>query len=154
MTNVSKHITYAEATKSQEAVRLGIENKPTDTEFFNMTLVSNKCFEPLREHHAKPIGVSSFFRSAKINEKVGGSTSSQHCKGMAIDIDADIFNNGISNSEIFLWLEANVDFDQLIWEFGTDTNPAWVHISYNNGKNRKQKLRALKTGNSTQYIVI
>lgn len=149
---VSKHISYAEATKSQEAIRLGMKNDPNDEQFYAMTIVANKCFEPLREYFDKPIGISSFFRSPEINNKIGGSSTSQHCKGEAIDIDADIFNNRITNQDIFHWLKANVDFDQLIWEFGTAENPAWIHISYKAKGNRKQVLRAVKNGSKTSYI--
>jgi hypothetical protein len=106
-----------------------------------MRLVARKCFEPLREWHGKPIGISSFYRSPKLNKAINGSPRSQHCKGQAIDIDADIFNNGVTNAKLFEWLRNNVDYDQLIWEFGTDKNPAWVHISYvSTEKNRRQVL--------------
>lgn len=151
---ISKHISFAEATKSQEAIRLDIENKPDLVQLYNMACVANKCFEPLREWYGKPIGISSFFRSAEINKRIGGSATSQHCLGMAIDIDADIFNNGISNRDIFDYLRKNVEFDQLIWEFGNDSNPAWVHISYNSKNNRKQVLKAVKTTGKTQYFSI
>lgn len=143
--NISQHITIEEATKSQEAVRKGIRNVPTQTQLASMRLVADKCFEPLRNHFRVPIGISSFFRSEPLNIAIGGSKNSQHCLGMAIDIDGDIFGR-VSNSEIFQWLKDNVEFDQLIWEFGNDENPAWVHISYNPKGNRKQILRLTKRG--------
>ena len=139
---ISKHITLAEATKSQTAIRKGIDNMPGPNIIPNMIEVANKCFEPLREWHGKPIGISSFYRSAALNRAVKGSPRSQHMKGQAIDIDADIFDNGITNADIYRWLVNNVDFDQIIWEFGDDSNPAWVHISYvGKGNNRRQELR-------------
>jgi zinc D-Ala-D-Ala carboxypeptidase len=139
---ISKHITLAEATKSQTAIRKGIDNMPGPNIIPNMIEVANKCFEPLREWHGKPIGISSFYRSAALNRAVKGSPRSQHMKGQAIDIDADIFDNGITNADIYRWLVNNVDFDQIIWEFGDDNNPAWVHVSYvGKGKNRRQELR-------------
>lgn len=139
---ISKHITLAEATKSQTAIRKGIDNMPSPNIIPNMIEVANKCFEPLREWHGKPIGISSFYRSAALNRAVKGSPRSQHMKGQAIDIDADIFDNGITNADIYRWLVNNVDFDQIIWEFGDDNNPAWVHVSYvGKGKNRRQELR-------------
>jgi zinc D-Ala-D-Ala carboxypeptidase len=141
MENISKHITLAEATKSQVAIRRNIANVPGSSEIANMKLVAEKCFEPLRNHFKMPIGISSFYRCKLINQLVGGSITSQHVRGLAIDIDADIFG-GITNKEIFDWLKENVDFDQLIWEYGTDLNPAWVHISYISPQtNRKQILR-------------
>lgn len=139
---ISKHITLAEAVKSQTAVRKGIDNMPPPEIIPNMIEVANKCFEPLREWHGKPIGISSFYRSPALNRAVKGSPRSQHCKGQAIDIDADMFDNGITNKHIYDWLVNNVDFDQIIWEYGTDDNPAWVHISYvSKEKNRRQQLR-------------
>ena len=157
--NISDHITWVEATKSQDAVRLGIDNTPNEQQLINMKLVANKCFEPLRSWYDKPIGISSFFRSSEINRRVGGSKTSQHCCGeisgkeeAAIDIDADMFNNGLTNKQIFFWLKESVEFDQLIWEFGDDNNPAWVHISYRNGGNRKQVLKAIKELGETKYI--
>jgi zinc D-Ala-D-Ala carboxypeptidase len=140
MENISKHITYAEATKSQIAVRNKIDNTPNDEELANMKLVAENCFEPLREWYKKAIGISSFFRNKKVNQLAGGSNSSDHPKGCSIDIDADIFNNGITNAQIFNWLKDNVEFDQLIWEYGDDKNPAWVHISFRKSGNRKQIL--------------
>lgn len=145
--NISQHITIEEATKSQEAVRRGIRNVPNQTQLANMRLVAEKCFEPLRKHFKVAIGISSFFRSEPLNEAIGGSKNSQHCLGMAIDIDGDIFGR-VSNSEIFHWLKDNVEFDQLIWEYGNDDNPAWVHVSYNPKGNRKQILRITKRGTS------
>ncbi len=139
---ISNHITLAEATKSQTAIRKGIDNTPNESQIESMKLVAEMCFEPLREWYGKPIGISSFFRSAALNRAVKGSPRSQHCKGQAIDIDADVFNNGITNRDIYNWLVSNVDYDQIIWEYGDDSNPAWVHISYvGKGKNRKQQLR-------------
>lgn len=152
MTNrISKHITFAEGIKSQQATRLGISNMPTDEHLLNMHSVANLCFEPLREHFGVPIAVTSFYRSPAINKAIGGSMSSQHCKGQAMDLDADVFG-GITNAQIFNWLKDNVVFDQLIWEFGDDKNPDWVHVSYNaTGKNRKHVLKAVKAGDAIYY---
>ncbi len=138
---ISQHITLGEAIKSQTAVRYGLPNKPGPAELQNMKLVAEKCFEPLRAHFGRPIGISSFYRSKQINELVGGSKTSQHMTGQAIDIDADLFG-GITNRQIYYWLLNNVDFDQIIWEYGDDKNPAWVHISYvSPEKNRRQAFR-------------
>ena len=139
---ISKHISYWEATKSQTALRNGIENIPSGEDMERMKIVAEKCFEPIRQWHGKPIAISSFYRSYDLNEEIGGSETSDHVKGCAIDIDADVFNNGVTNAEIFIWAAENLEFDQLIWEFGNDDNPAWVHISYRtNGTNRNQILK-------------
>jgi zinc D-Ala-D-Ala carboxypeptidase len=121
---------------------LGILNQPSQKELEAMQLTAWQIFEPLRAWYGKPIGISSFYRSPELNKAIGGSKTSQHMKGQAIDIDADIFNNGISNREIYLWILKNLDFDQLIWEYGDDQNPAWVHASYvSRSRNRKQILQ-------------
>ena len=162
MGNISNNITYKEATKSNTAKRYGIKNTPNDFQLSNMKMVAEKCFQPLREMHKKSIGVSSFLRSKKLNEHpaINGSKTSQHLQGLyskleegAIDIDADIYDNGITNKEIFNWLKDNVDFDQLIWEYGTSKEPAWVHISFRKGDNRNMMLTAYKKQNgSTGYL--
>lgn len=144
MENISTHISYAEATKSAEAVRLGLDNTPGAEARAAMALVAEKCFEPLRAWHGKPIGITSFFRSQAVNKAVGGASMSAHMQGEAIDIDADLFNNGITNADVFHWLRENVDYDQLIWEFGDNDSPAWVHVAHRASGNRKQLLRAVK----------
>jgi hypothetical protein len=150
MSRISKHISNKEAFKSGNASRAGIKNEPTPFQLQNMKMVANKCFEPLREWHNDPIYVSSFLRSKALNEITpGASKTSQHLQGEytkkeegALDIDCDVYDNGLTNAEAFYWLRENVEFDQLIWEFGDDENPAWVHISYRKGANRGQVLQA------------
>lgn len=137
---LSKNLTLAEAIKSNTATRLGIDNNPTQEHLENMKLVAEKIFQPIREYFSVPIGVSSMYRSEALNKAVRGSKTSQHCKGQAIDIDADIFG-GITNNDIYSYVLGNLDFDQLISEYGTEDNPAWVHISYKKDGNRKQVLR-------------
>lgn len=145
MNQISKHITYSESIKSQQAIRLGIDNTPNSEQLEAMKLVAEKCFEPVREHFNIPIGISSFFRSEKLNSAIGGSKNSQHCKGEAIDIDADIYGK-ITNKQIFEYIKNNLLFDQLIWEYGNDENPDWVHVSYSKKGNRKQILKINKQG--------
>jgi hypothetical protein len=138
MKNISKYITYLEATTSQTATRKGIVNIPGEKELINMQLVGIRVFDVLREYFDIPLRVSSFYRSLLLNNSVGGAKTSQHVKGQAIDIQA---TGDISNKMIFEYIKDNLDFDQLIWEFGTDKNPAWVHVSYvSKDKNRKQIL--------------
>lgn len=155
---ISDHISYIEAIKSSQALRLGIDNTPDNFALDNMILLADACFEPLRNFYGQPIGISSFFRSEELNVAVGGSATSQHCAGTvsgvseaAIDIDLDIFNNGMTNAQAFEWLRLNVEFDQLIWEFGTDNDPDWVHVSYRKSDNRKRCLRSIKAGRKTVY---
>ncbi len=135
---ISEHISYEEATKSQTAIRRGIDNTPTEEHLEAMKLVAEKCFEPIRKHFGIPIGISSFYRSKALNKAIGGAATSQHTKGEAIDIDADIFGSDISNKMIFDYAKTNLSFDQLIHEYGNNLQPAWVHISYKANGNRNQ----------------
>lgn len=135
--NISKHITFNEATKSPTAIRNGIKNEPNAQELSNMKLVAEKCFEPLREWYGKPIRINSFFRNKELNAKVGGSPSSEHCVGSAIDMDA---GSREENKKLFDWCKANLKFNQLLYEYGNEIGPDWVHISYNANKNKNQIL--------------
>lgn len=150
--NISKHISFKEATFSQTAIRLGIDNIPNSIQLENMKRVALKCYEPIRVYFNIPLGISSFFRSEALNSRIGGSKTSQHCFGEAIDIDADMYK-GITNKEIFDWCKANLIYDQLIAEgFDHNTNDfQWIHISYREGKNRKQSLKATFKGGKTTY---
>jgi len=148
---ISKHITYKELIKSNTATRLGISNEPTKEHLDNLKRVVNNIFEPLRCHFNVPIGISSAYRSKELNKAVNGSKTSQHCLGEALDIDADIFGK-LTNSDIFHFIKDNLDFDQLIWEYGNDLNPNWVHASFTNSRpNRKIILRAVK-GKYISYV--
>ena len=152
--NISKHITYEEATVSNKAKELKINNDPNSKQLTNMKLLAENIFEKVREHFDTPIYISSFFRSSKLNTKLKGSSTSQHCAnvGAAMDIDADVYK-GVTNSEIFNYILENLNFDQLIWEFGNDENPDWVHVSYvSDILNRKEVLKAYKDkDNKTVY---
>ncbi len=134
---ISRYISYNEATVSQTAVRKKIENKPSLEQLEQMETVAERVFDVVREHFGVPIRVSSFFRCEALNKAVGGAKNSQHVKGQAIDMQG---TGTLSNSAIFKYIKDNMDFDQLIWEFGNDKNPAWVHVSYNKSHNRKQIL--------------
>jgi hypothetical protein len=150
---ISDHITYAEAIHSNTGKRMGIDNTPNQTQVEAMKLLAEKVFEPLREWVGGPIKVNSFFRSEALNEAIGGSGTSQHCKGQAIDID-DVYGRK-SNAEMYNWIKENLDFDQMIWEFGTDMQPNWVHVSYvSEEKNRNKCLKAYKEHGKTKYKVI
>ena len=128
MDNISKHISYKEAIRSNTALRRGIDNVPDEGELKNMQLIAEKVFEPLRAWVGGPIKINSFFRSVELNKAIGGSSKSQHCKGQAVDLD-DTFGRK-TNAEMYNYIKENLDFDQIIWEFGDDSNPAWVHVSY------------------------
>ena len=151
--NISKNITYAEAIHSQTAKRKGIDNTPNSYALQNMELLAEKIFEPLREWVGGPIKINSFFRSVELNEAIGGSSKSQHCQGRAIDID-DVYGHK-TNAEMYNWIKENLNFDQMIWEFGTDDNPDWVHVSYvSEDGNRNRCLKAEKKDGKTVYSII
>ena len=138
MKNICKYISYQESITSQTAIRNKIDNTPKEAELICMQLVGIRVFDVVREHFRTPLRVSSFYRSDLLNKAVGGSKTSQHVKGQAIDIQG---TGVVSNKMIFDYIKEHLDFDQLIWEFGNKTNPAWVHVSYNSReKNRKQIL--------------
>ena len=150
---ISKHISDKEGVYSNTALRLGIDNAPNEEQLNNMKLLAEKVFEPLREYVGGPIKINSFFRSPELNTAIGGSSKSQHCKGQAIDID-DTFGR-MTNAAMYHWIKENLDFDQMIWEFGNDDNPNWVHISYvSKDKNRNRCLKAYKHQGKTKYKII
>lgn len=151
---ISKHLSLSEVTVSDTAKRLGINNQPTPEHLANLKLLAEKVFEPLRNHFGKPIKVSSGYRSKALNAAVpGSSATSQHCSGEALDLDQDGMPHGVTNKMVFDYIKDNLPFDQLIWEFGTDTNPDWVHVSYEStGKQRKQILKAVRGASGTSYI--
>jgi hypothetical protein len=150
---ISSHITLKEAVKSNTALRRGIDNTPGEYEISNMVGLAINVFEPLREYVCGPIKVTSMFRSKDLNTAIGGSLSSQHCQGRAMDLD-DTFGHK-TNAQMFNYIKNNLSFDQLIWEFGDDNNPDWIHVSYvSTDQNRGRCLRAEKINNKTNYSII
>ena len=151
---ISKHISYKEGTFSQTGVRRGFDNTPNDEQLKCMEEVAENLFEPLREWVGGPIKVNSFFRGKLVNTAIGGSKYSQHMKGQAIDID-DTFGYK-TNAEMYHYIKDNLDFDQMVWEFGTEYpngNPNWVHISWVSDRpNRKQEVIAVTKNGRTKYI--
>jgi len=151
---LSKNLTLKEAIKSNTATRLGINNMPEQWEINNLRAVAENVFQPVRDHFGIPIGVSSGYRSKALNKAIGGSKYSQHMIGEALDIDADIYG-GVTNAEIFNYIKNNLEWDQMIWEFGDDDEPNWVHVSYKEaGRNRKQLKRAYRDEKGVYYKVI
>ena len=134
MVKISDHITLKEALRSNTARRLGIEH----------------IFEPLRNNFNEPIYISSFYRSPELNTAIGGSSRSQHCLGEAIDID-DVYSKA-NNADFFNYIKDKLEFDQLIWEFGDNEQPDWVHVSYRLAKNRMNVLKAIRENGKTKYL--
>jgi zinc D-Ala-D-Ala carboxypeptidase len=150
---ISEHISNREAVYSVTATRKGIDNIPNEGQRKAMHEIARDIFEPLREWVGGPIRINSFFRSPELNKAIGGSTTSQHCKGQAIDIDDT--NCKKTNAEMYAWIKENLNFDQMIWEFGDDNNPDWVHVSFvDSVQNRNRCLKAYKKDGKTKYKII
>jgi len=150
---ISKHISDNEGVYSTTAMRRGLDNTPDKEQLSNMKLLAEKVFEPLREWVGGPIRINSFFRGPELNKAIGGSSKSQHCKGQAVDIDDGRCNK--TNAEMYRFIKDELEFDQMIWEFGDDKNPNWVHVSYvSEDKNRNRCLKAYKDKGKTKYMVI
>lgn len=143
---LSKNLSLAEAIRSATAIRHGIANEPTVQHSINLKRIAENIFQPIRNYLGKPLFVSSGYRSEQLNSVLKGSKTSQHMEGNALDLD-----NGDENYAIFNYIKDHLSFDQLIWEFGTDQNPDWVHVSYVGADNRNQILKAYKINGKTKY---
>jgi zinc D-Ala-D-Ala carboxypeptidase len=150
---LSKYFTLAELTPSGTAKRLGIKNDPTPAHLECLKGLSVNVLDKVREHFGKPIWVSSGYRSKALNEVTpGSSATSQHCSGEAADLDQDGRGTGVTNKMVFDYIKDHLTFDQLIYEYGTDTNPDWVHVSWEStGKQRKQVLRCTRVNGKPVY---
>jgi zinc D-Ala-D-Ala carboxypeptidase len=145
---LSAHLDLSEVIRSESAKRNGISNMPIALHIENFKLLAEKVFEPIRVHFGCPIHISSGYRSAELNRCIGGSSTSQHCYGEAIDIDMDGSTSGVTNKMVFDYIKDNLEFDQLINEF----DYSWVHVSYEStGKQRKQVLDAIRVNGKTTY---
>ena len=143
---LSKNLTLGEATKSHTAIKYGISNKPSGEHLSNLIQIANKIFQPVRDHFNEPIIVSSGYRSQALNDIIGGASGSQHSKGEALDLDGSV-----DNFLIFEYIKNTLEFDQLIWEFGDDENPDWVHVSYKSENNRGEVLQAVRQNGKVIY---
>jgi len=148
--NLSANFTLKELTKSDTATRLGIDNTPDDATIDNLKLLCEMVLQPVREHFGKSVTVNSGYRSPESNAAVGGSKTSDHCKGQAADIEID----GLPNPELAQWIMDNLDYTQLILEFYTQGQPnsGWVHVSYDLNNLKKQELTAVKVAGKTTYL--
>ena len=147
---ISEHVSYKEGIYSDTALRRGLDNTPNDEQLQCMEEIAENVFEPLREWVGGPIKVNSFFRGKPVNTAIGGYRKSQHMKGQAMDID-DVFGYK-TNAEMYHYIKDSLDFDQLIWEFGDDENPDWIHVSYvSHRPNRKKLTVAFKKNGKTRY---
>ena len=147
---LSAHFALGEFTRSESAKREGLDNTPTAEHLENLKTLCEKVLEPIRLKYGS-INISSGYRGKMLNHFIGGSVSSDLCVGRAADIDMDDSGTGVTNTEIFNYIKDNLDYDQLIWEFGTKEKPDWVHVGYRGKDNRKQTLRATKVNGKSHY---
>ena len=151
---LSPNLSLKEVIKSATAIKHGIDNSPSQEHYENLKAIANEVFQKVRIHFGVPIAVTSGYRSPELNKRIGGSSKSQHCHGEALDLDADVYGK-ITNKQIFDYIDKNLDYDQMIWEFGDDNEPNWVHVSYKkDGGNRNRNLRAKKVNGKTTYEVM
>ena len=148
--NLTQNFALSEMTKSETALRFGMANDPTETEIGNLKALCENVLQPVRDHYGKGVKVNSGFRHPLVNAKVGGSTTSDHCKGMAADIEIP----GVANAELAEWIKDNCEFRQLILEFYTPGIPdsGWVHVSFNPNDNKKQVMTATRKDGKTVYL--
>lgn len=145
--NLSKNFTLVELISSETALRRGIDNNPPTAAINQLKILVENVLQPLRDRYGKPINVTSGYRSPRLNKAIGGSSTSQHCFGQAVDFTVPKEDY----KEVFEIIKG-IEFDQAIWEFGNDHAPQWIHVSYNAQNNRKQVLRAFKNSfGQTRY---
>ena len=151
---LSKNLSLNEVIKSNTAERRGIDNNPNETHLANLKYLAEQVFQPIRDHFGVPIYISSGYRSPALNEVIGGSPRSFHSHGMALDLDQDGRNKGVSNADVFFFIKENLPFSELIWEFGTEDNPNWVHVAIAKGRESEKKIKiAEKINGKTQYKI-
>jgi len=148
---LSEHLDLAEVTRSDSAKRKGIDNTPTPEHLENFKKLAQNIFEPIRKHFGVPIHISSGYRSKELNALIGGVKTSDHCFGMAIDLDQQGHSSGITNKQVFDFIKSNLKFKQLIWEGGTKQEPDWVHVSYDEKNLKNEVLLATKIAGKMQY---
>jgi len=149
---ISEHLELSEVIRSENAKRHGISNMPTEEHIAILKLLAENVFEKIRNHFRCPIYISSGYRSKELNDiTIGSSKTSDHCKGMALDLDQQEHSQGITNKDVFDYIKANLKFKQLIWEGGTEQEADWIHVSYDENNLKNEVLRAVKVNGKTHY---
>jgi zinc D-Ala-D-Ala carboxypeptidase len=158
-TMISEHVSLEEAMASSTAEQLRIDNTPSQELIEVLKKTAQAVFEPVRNHYGCRIAITSFYRCPALNKAleknpdIAASKKSQHVLAEAMDINGKVYGH-VTNRQIFDFIKDNLEFDQLIWEEGTDLEPEWVHVSFKSTpgeKNRKQVLRKIREGNKTRY---
>ncbi len=146
--NLTKNFSLIELVSSETATRRNIDNTPNSEVIYNLALVCINVMQPIRDWYGQAINITSGYRSPKLNKAIGGSLTSDHCYGRAIDFTVPKHDF----KKVFEFIKSNLQFDQLIWEFGDDIAPNWIHVSYRESGNRKQVLKAVKQNGVTKYL--
>lgn len=148
--NLTANFTLSEMVKSEAALRHNMDNTPGEKEIENLKRLAEKVLQPVREHYQRGVKVNSGYRAPAVNQKVGGSPTSDHCKGQAADIEIP----GVANADLAKWITENLEFTQVILEFYTQGVPdsGWVHVSYDPQNLKKQNLTAVKKDGKTVYL--
>ena len=146
---LTQNFSLSELTRSQTAIRKGIQNQPNDEQLANLKALCENVLQPIRDHFGKPVRISSGLRVPELNAAIGGSTTSDHTRGCAADIEIP----GVDNKELSEWIVENLEFRQTILEFYTgEPDSGWVHVSYDYNDNKQQVLTATKQGGKTVYL--
>jgi len=147
--NLTANFSLSEMVKSETALRHDMDNTPGEAEIASLRLLCEKILQPVRDHYGKGVKVNSGFRHPDVNAKVGGSKTSDHCKGQAADIEIP----GVPNADLAVWIMENLEYTQLILEFYTGApDSGWVHVSYDPANLKKQNLTATKKDGKTVYL--
>lgn len=147
---LSTNFSLAELTKSQSATRLGLDNTPDENVIGNLRTLCEEVLQKVRDHYGMPVVINSGYRSPQVNAAIGGSRTSEHCKGMAADIEVP----GVPNAELATWIKENLRFRQLILEFYTPGIPdsGWVHVSFDPVDLKHEILTAARQDGKTVYL--
>lgn len=147
---LSKNFSLQELTKSSSAIRLGLDNTPGDDEINNLRTLCEEVLQPVRDYYGMPVVINSGYRSPQVNAAIGGSRTSEHCKGMAADIEIP----GIPNADLATWIKEHLRFRQLILEFYTPGVPdsGWVHVSFDPADLKQEIMTASRQGGKTVYL--
>ena len=148
--NLSANFTLKELTRSDTADRLDIDNTPNEEQIEALRLLCENILQPVRDHFGKPVKITSGFRCPAVNQATGGSATSDHCKGQAVDFEID----GLPNPDVAQWIMDNLDYTQLILEFYTQGQPnsGWIHCSFDPSNLKNQELTATKIAGKTTYL--
>lgn len=148
--NLSANFNLRELTRSDTADRLDIDNQPNEEQIESLRLLCENILQPVRDHFGKPVKITSGFRCSALNQAAGGSATSDHCKGQAVDFEID----GLSNPDVAQWIMDNLEYTQLILEFYVQGQPnsGWIHCSFDPNNLKKQELTATKVAGKTTYL--